>query len=386
MIIVRVNAIRPPCWEEALVGPVRTPVVVLSSIDPVERDAVVLGLLVDSPRVVALRHDIHDDEDGGSLRRVVVDASGVVEDETVPLEHACLSCAVREDAVPTLARLAADGRWDAIVLALPVSAESLPVVRALGWAMRPGEPLARLRLADAVATVDLATFEDDLLGDDLLVERGHALTEDDRRAVGEALAAQVAHADLVLVTGDRRDHPVASDLLDHVRAADGRRQDGRYGAALADLVAHEHRPATAERRLDPAHVRPVPGAPTEHGVWSLDLRTPRPFHPERLLHGVHRLGDGRLRSRGRFWVPSRPDTLCVWDGAGGQLSIGAAGPWGTRLPDTRVVVVGTGDEAPALQDAFEDLVLSAAEMRAGLAPWLGRPDVLAPWLGERTSA
>ncbi|TFH71300.1 GTP-binding protein [Cellulomonas sp. HD19AZ1] len=364
----------------------RTPVVVLSSVDPVERDATLLGLLIDSPRTVAVRHDIHDDEDGGAIRRVVASADGVVEDEVVPLEHACLSCAVREDAVPTLRRLADDPRWDAVVLALPVSAESLPVVRALGWAMRAGEPLAGLRLGDAVTTVDLAGFHHDLLGDDLLDERGLALTEDDRRAVGEALAAQVGHADVVLVTGARDDHPVASDLLDHVRAGDARRVDGRHAVTVADLVAHEHRPATGERRLDPAHVAPVAGAPTEHGVWTLDLRSTHPFHPERLLHDVRRLGSPPVRSRGRFHVPSRPDTLCVWDGAGGQLSIGAAGPWGRRTPDTRLVVTGTGDEAPALREAFAELVLSDAEVRRGYAPWLGRPDVLAPWLGDRTSA
>lgn len=365
---------------------VRTPVVVLSSVDPVEREATLLGLLVDSPRTVAVRHDIHDDADGGSLRRVVAAADGVVEDVVVPLEHACLSCAVREDALPTLRRLGADPRWDAVVLALPVSAESLPVVRALGWAMRAGEPLAALRLADTVATVDLATFTHDLLGDDLLDERGLALTDDDRRSVGEALAAQVAHADLVLVAGDAGHDPVASDLLDHVRAADGRRVDGRHRTGVAELVQHTHRAATGERRLDPAHVAPVTGAPTAHGVWTLDLWTDRPFHPERLLHGVERLGTPAVRSRGRFHVPSRPDSLCVWDGAGGQLSIGAAGPWGRRTPDTRIVVTGTGDEAADLRAAFDELVLSEAEVRRGFAPWLGRPDVLEPWLGDRTTA
>ncbi len=364
----------------------RTPVVVLSSIDPIEREATLLGLLVDSPRTVAVRHDIHDDEDGGSIRRVVASAAGVVEDEQVPLEHACLSCAVREDAVPTLRRLADDGRWDTVVLALPVSAESLPVVRALGWAMRAGEPLAGLRLADTVTTVDLAAFEHDLLGDDLLDERGLALTDDDRRSVGEAVAAQVAHADVVLVTGDTHTHPIASDLLDHVRAADARRVDGRLGVRLVDLVAHEHRPVVAERRLDPAFVAPVPGAPTQHGVWTIDLHTDRPLHPERLLHDVQRLGSPPVRARGRFFVPSRPDTLCVWDGAGGQLSIGAAGPWGRRTPDTRLVITGTGDEAPALREAFADLVLSDAETTRGWGAWLGRPDVLAPWLGERSPA
>jgi hypothetical protein len=55
-----------------------------------------------------VRHDI--DAGAGTLRRVVVDAYGLVEDETVPLEHACPSCAVREDALPAIARLAEDGR------------------------------------------------------------------------------------------------------------------------------------------------------------------------------------------------------------------------------------------------------------------------------------
>ncbi|ADG73077.1 cobalamin synthesis CobW domain protein [Cellulomonas flavigena DSM 20109] len=362
----------------------RTPVVVLSSVDPVERDATLMSLLLDAPRTVAVRHDIHDDEEG-TLRRVVADATGVLEDEVLPLEHACLSCAVREDAVPTLHRLA-DGPWDTVVLALPVSAEPLPVVRALGWAMRPGDTLAALRLGTTVTTVDLATLEHDLLGDDLLDERGLALTHDDRRSVGEALAAQVGHADVVLVEGSSSVHAVASDLLDHVRATDGRRVDGRHRVRLPDLTAVDHAPTTAERRLDPAHVAPVPGAPTRNGVWTLDLHTDRPFHPERLLHGVERLGSPRVRSRGRFHVPSRPDTMCVWEGAGGQLSIGAAGPWGHRTPDTRLVVTGTGDEAPALREAFAELVLSEPEVRRGYEPWLGRPDVLAPWLGDRAPA
>lgn len=116
-------------------GDPRVALSVLATIDPVLRDSTVFGLVVGAPRVVALRHDIRAAED--ALRRVVVDATGVIEDEVVPLEHACLSCAVREDAVPTLRRLADDGRWDHVVLALPVAAESLPVVRALAAQTTP---------------------------------------------------------------------------------------------------------------------------------------------------------------------------------------------------------------------------------------------------------
>ncbi|WP_246855003.1 CobW-like GTP-binding protein [Cellulomonas sp. Y8] len=147
-----------------------TPLLVLATVDPLLRDAVAFGVVVDRPRTVVLRHDIVDGPDGGGIRRVVADASGVVEDVLVPLEHACLSCSVREDAVPTLERLARDPRWDAVLLALPVSAESLPVTRALGWAVRRGGGLRSLRLAGVVAALDLATLEHDLLGDDLLDE------------------------------------------------------------------------------------------------------------------------------------------------------------------------------------------------------------------------
>lgn len=360
------------------------PLLVLASVDPLLRDAVALGVVVDRPRTVVLRHDILDGPDGGGIRRVVADATGVLEDVLVPLAHACLSCSVREDAVPTLQRLARDPRWDAVLLALPVSAEPLPVTRALGAATRDGD-LRGVRLARVVTALDLATLEDDLLGDDLLDERGLALTEDDGRAVGEALAAQLGHADVVLVAGDRAEHPVASDLLDHVRAADGTRVDGIYAADVDGLLAGTHDVRAGDRRLDPRYAAPVPGAPTSHGVWTLDLRADRPLHPERLVAEVARLGQGRHRSRGHFWVPTRPDSVCGWDGSGGQLSVGAVGAWGRRPAATRLVFTGVEDVRADLLAAFEDVLLTADEHARGLAPWLGAADVLEPWLGDRAA-
>jgi hypothetical protein len=168
---------------------------VLVAVDPVLRDAAAASLTLTTPGVAVVRHDLRPAD--GTVRRVVVDADGVVEDEIVPLAHACLSCSVREDAVPTLARLAGDGRWTDLVLALPVTAEPLPVTRALSALTEPDGELAHLRLASTVAVVDLDALPTDLLGDDLVDERGIALTEDDERPVGEALAAQLEQVDLV---------------------------------------------------------------------------------------------------------------------------------------------------------------------------------------------
>jgi G3E family GTPase len=362
--------------------PAPVPLSVLATIDPVVRDSTIMNLLLDAPGSAVVRHDIVETaEGGGGIRRLVLTTDGVVEDVVVPLEHACTSCAVREDAVPTLRQVVADG-CTSVVLALPVSAETLPAARTLSAETRGGG-LTRLRMSAVVTALEGSTFEEDLLGDDLLDERGLALTDDDRRAVGEAVAAQVAHADVVLMAGDVP--PRTSDLLEHVRAADAARVDGFGRLDARRLFAHRHDPLTGERRTDPRRVQPAHG-PTDHGVWTLDLRSERPFHPERLLQRIEDLGAGRVRGRGVFWVPTRPDSVCVWDGAGGQLSIGGLGTWGADRPRTRLVLTGTGDERALLREAFHAALLTQDEWDAGLAPWLGSADVLEPWLGERHHA
>ena len=178
------------------------PVTVVTSMDDVLRRTAASAVLCDLPRSVVLQHDLQGLASDDALRRVVYDIGGVVERAAVPLEHACLSCALREDVVPTLVRLARSGRWDRLVLALPVTAEPGLVLHALQDAVVDGLRVASMvRPSGVLATVDLATLVDDLFGDDLLVERGAAMTTDDRRAVGEVLAHQIECADIVATSG-----------------------------------------------------------------------------------------------------------------------------------------------------------------------------------------
>jgi hypothetical protein len=50
------------------------------------------------------------------------------------------------------------------------------------------------------------------------------------------------------------------------------------------------------------------------------------------------------------------------------------------------VITGVEDVRAELVDAFEDVLMTAAEYADGLHPWLGRTDVLEPWLGDRSAA
>lgn len=103
--------------------------------------------------------------------------------------------------------------------------------------------------------------------------------------------------------------------------------------------------------------------------------------PDRLLDRVADLGGGPRRSRGCFWLPTRPSVYGVWDGAGGQLSIGPGEAWGVRRRLTRIVVIGVDDGVEDLCVAFEDCLLTPAEIASRGPFWEVDTDGLEPWLG-----
>ena len=349
------------------------PVAVVTALDEVLRDALVASLLLDEEGLLALRYEVA--EDSSALRRIVVSAGGVLEDELVDLAHPCVSCAMREDAVPTLARLAGCPETCGLLLAPPLSADPSVVVGTLrshesGW-----------QLASAVAAAPADCAAEDLLGDDTLAERGLRWADGDARSVGEALAAQLEYSDLLVLAGEP--DGAGAELVEHLRAPEQRVARDPFTLTAREVLGGRHDQSAALRRRDARCVEPY-GGPTEHGTWTLDLHSQRPFHPERLLGNIEALGGGRLRGRGRFWVPDRPDAICQWDGAGGQVSIGAVWRAGRELPTTHLVVTGQDRaDMPRVRDAFGRSLLTEAEWAEGLAPWLGAEDTLAPWLGAR---
>ncbi len=355
--------------------PGRVPLTLLCSLDVVLRDAVTTDVILDEPGVVVLRYDA--DPRHGTMNRLVMDVTGVIEQREVHLEHACVSCAMREDAVPLLEALAADGRWRAILLVLPVSADPWVVTRALS-----AQPM-RTTITGVIAVMDSTHAHEDLLGEDTLAERGLRWAVDDERSVGEALAAQIEFADVVV---DACEHPRAGrELLTHLLAPEQELITGTHRVGEIGVFLPRHDPKRADERVDVRTLR-MYGGPCEHGTWTIELRSERPFHPERFLENIELLGAGFMRSRGRFWLPTRPQSICRWDGAGGQVSVGVhaqAAP-GEPDPTTHMVITGVhAQDAIRVRTAFENSLLTEAEWRRGFAQWLGRDDGLDMWLGAR---
>lgn len=337
------------------------PIIILAAIDQVARDSAAVGLLMDLPDVAVVTHDLVVGSDGAEVRRVITDRTGRLVDDTMPIEHACLHCTVRENVVPTLQMVLARGGWRTLVLALPLAAAPADVVYAIDSAIATGT-LSDARLAGVVSLVAEDTLVTDLLGDDLLVERGLALGTMDRRAVGEALANQVEYADVVVTLPDGDSQSRA--LLQHMVASSTQLHLGWHRLSVQDLVQVHHDSDRARRRVDPLTVQPS-GAADHEGVWTVDLQTLRPLHPSRLTERIEDLGAGRLRDRGHFWLSTRPDTVCAWDGAGGQVSIGAVARWGRQRPRTRLVVTGVDPaDRDRVEEAFRAVVMSPVEHAA----------------------
>ncbi|WP_029067951.1 GTP-binding protein [Jonesia quinghaiensis] len=350
------------------------PVILVTGTCTESMAAATMTMQWDLPGAVVVRHDI--DVVKGRLYRIVSDASGVIEHVILDLEHACVSCAIREDIVPTLRRLSDARRWGAIIAHLPVGAEALQVCRVAAW---DDETSRHLHISAVVTTINGPQTLDDLMGNDLLVERGVHSAEDDSRGVAETQCAMVEHADMVITvgragrTGEELLRALARPGVPLVRGIE------RVDTSLLMKGVHDHK--ASEQWIAQVRRGHVP-TPTSDDVWTLDLNSTMPFHPERLLEHIERLGGHNFRARGCFWLPTRPEYVCAWDGAGGQLSIGTWSHWEHATPLSRIVVTGTGEGRDELERAFrESLVTDVEAVSYGLA-WDTHEDGLEPWLGD----
>lgn len=355
------------------IGAAQTPVILISGMCQHTMAAAAVSLQWDLPNAVAVRHEV--DPEREVLLRVVSDASGVLEKAEIDVEHACVNCAIREDVVPTLERLAADGRWGAIIAQLPVTAEAIQVCRVVGYAP---EHVPHIRISASLVALSSESPLDDMFGDELIRERGLPVRSDDDRGMAEVTSAMVEYADVVATDSELEDEErevlialtrPGVPVLESFSEVDG-----------AELMSGLHEHDVSEAWVAEIRRGDIP-QPSLSRVWMLDFSSDRPFHPRRLHEAIATLGGGPRRSRGCFWLPSRPDQICIWDGAGGQLSIGSTEYWGRELPLTRIVVVGLDDEFDHLHETFVSCLLSDTELASRGRYWEVGEDGFEPWLG-----
>ncbi|MFF8634265.1 CobW family GTP-binding protein [Streptomyces pilosus] len=300
------------------------PVLIVGGLHSEARRTVVDGLLRTVPGSVVLHHDLSTAAEGTVLRQVR-DASGELSRGDTPLVNDCACCALREDLMPELERLAEGGLTRLAVVELWDSVE--PRAMAEVVAAHGG---GRVRLTNVVTAVDPALVLPCLGNGDDLAEAGLAAAATDQRTVGDTWARQLEYAPVVAVVesedADDEDRALLRQLHPTARRVDG------GSAELARLAFAGFDVDAAAAAQHPACAL-LPQDADEAGVTTFVWRRHRPFHPERLYRALEDLCCAAARSRGRFWLADRPDTLLAWDAAGGALCVEGAGPWLASLPD-----------------------------------------------------
>ncbi|MGY5035951.1 CobW family GTP-binding protein [Streptomyces sp. 900116325] len=318
----------------------RLPVVIVGGLHSDARREVVDRLLRTVPGSVALHHDLATAAEG-ILRRRVHDSSGELSCGDAPLVNDCACCALREDLVPELERLAADGLTRLAIVELWDSVEPKAMAEVV---VAHGDALD---LTNVMTAVDPALVLPYLTNGDDLAKVGLAAAATDQRTVGDTWARQLEYAPvLALVDSDDADDEDRA-LLAQLHPTAHRVPAGSDELAQLAFAGFDVEAAAAAQH--PACAR-LPQEADDAGVTTLVWHRRRPFHPERLYQALEDLCCSAARSRGRFWLADRPDTLLAWDAAGGALCVENAGPWLASLPDAAWDMVPSMRRAAAALD------------------------------------
>ncbi|MER7820434.1 GTP-binding protein [Streptomyces sp. NPDC096153] len=366
------------------------PVVIVAGLHSDARTEVVDHLLASVPGSVALHHDLTG-ASGGSVLRLIRDASGAVSRDEAPLVNDCACCALREDLVPELERLAEGGLTRLAVVELWDSVEPKGMAEVI--AAHGGD---RFALTNVITAVDPALVLPCLGNGDDLAEAGLAAAATDHRTVGDTWARQLEYAPVLAVVdndeADDEDHALLAQLHPTARRVPA----GSVELARAAFAGFDVEAAAAAQH--PACAL-LPQDADEAGVTTFVWHRRRPFHPERLYQALEDLCCAAARSRGRFWLADRPDTLLAWDAAGGALCVESAGPWLASLPDAawemlppvrraaasldwhpehgdccqHLVFTSPGLDREGLEQLLASCLLTDAEYAAGREAWKHLP-------------
>jgi len=317
------------------------------------------------------------------------------EERLVEMTNGCICCTLRDDLLEEVAALAAQGRFDYLLIESSGISEPMPVAATFAVPGPDGRTLLEgARLDTMVSVVDAAGFLTELGAGDDLAERGLDAYEDDERTVSDLLVDQVEFADVLLVnktdlvTAEEADRVEAAVRRLNPMARVARIEHGRIdprelvGAGLFDLERASRAPGWVAE-LNGDHVPET----EEYGISSLVFRADRPFHPARLWHLVsERFDRGEfgtvLRSKGFFWLATRPVTTGLWSQAGPVARFEPSGVWdpadgaaagyapedlagAERVePGQELVFIGTALEREALDEALSACLLTDAEHAA----------------------
>lgn len=336
------------------------------------------------------------------------------EEKLVEMSNGCICCTLREDLLIEINKLAASGQFDYLVIESTGISEPLPVAETFTFADEDGVSLSDVASLDTMVTVvDAVNFLNDYDEAKYLQETGEHLGDDDERSVADLLVDQVEFADVILISKTdlaapeqvKRLKAILSTLNTSARIIPIENGQVDVNDVLATGLFDFEKAQQAPGWLKELRGEHIPET-EEYGISSFTYEARRPFHPQKFhdfLHITQNYGK-LLRSKGYFWLASRPEFAGQWSQAGGIARYGFAGMFWKAVPKTQwptdeealasiqalwqepfgdmrqeLVFIGQNLNQQGIVEALNSCLLDDDELLQGKAYWKTLPDPFPVW-------
>ncbi len=295
-------------------------------------------------RVAVIVNDMSEVNIDADLVRAETELSRT--DETlVEMSNGCICCTLRDDLLDEVRRLAAEGRFDYLLIESTGISEPLPVAATFDFRDEAGESLSDVaRLDTMVTVVDAVNLLYDFSSHDFLHDRGETMGEEDERTLVHLLTDQIEFADVVILNKVDDAGPERTDAARKIIRslnADAKIIETNHSEVASDDIldtglfdfeeAHKHPMWVKELYGFEDHVPET----EEYGVASYVYRARQPFEPEKILAVLNGELPGVIRAKGHFWIATRPEWVAEFSLAGALSSVQPIGTWWASVPDTR---------------------------------------------------
>ncbi len=319
----------------------------------------VLSGFLGAGKTTLLNHVLHNKENlkvaviVNDMSEVNIDAR-LVEDENtlsrtderlVEMSNGCICCTLRDDLLKEVEKLAKERKFDYLLIESTGISEPLPVAQTFSYVDEEmGIDLSKFsRLDTMVTVVDAFNFTKDFGGIDTVFSRN--LNEEDshdHRTIVNLLTDQIEFANVIIVN---KADLIAADKLEELKAVlkklnpDARVIQSSFGKIPVKEILHTNlfdfdkasNSAGWIKELVKDHHTPET---EEYGLGSFVFRARVPFHPERFLNYCNLNWPANIiRSKGLFWIASRPSDALNWSQAGGSVRAEKAGVWWASVPE-----------------------------------------------------
>lgn len=312
----------------------------------------VLSGFLGAGKTTLLNHVLHNKE-GLKVAVIVNDMSEVnvdaelvknekilsrTEEKLVEMSNGCICCTLREDLMIEVERLAKENRFDYLLIESTGISEPIPVAQTFSFVDEENNiDLSQFSYVDTMVTVvDSFNFFNDFGSIETLQERKMSDIEGDDRTIVNLLTDQVEFANVIILNKtdlvSRAELGVlkatiqklnpSAEIIESTQSKVSPKKILNTG--LFDFEEAEQSPDWIEELAKDEHTPET----EEYGIGSFVYRTKRPFDPSRFWNFIQtQFPDFVMRSKGLFWLASRPEQALVWGQAGGSLKADSAGVW-----------------------------------------------------------